>query len=119
MRAQRWMRMALNILAALLLGSGNPSQADEPAKSDNVAKPPYQRLLQGEDARKAAAQAKRMADLQQADNYSEAIQAAEGLLTLRRRAQGGDHYEAVNLHWELEALRKVAALPADKRAAWR
>src|SRR5262249_39538081 len=48
-----------------------------------------------------------------------ALQAGEELLALRRRVQGGEHPEAVTLRWDLEALRKVAALPAVGRAAWR
>ncbi|HKI38249.1 MAG TPA: hypothetical protein VKA46_40720 [Gemmataceae bacterium] len=45
--------------------------------------------------------------------------AAEELLTLHTRVQGADHWETVNQKWDLAALKKVAALPEEKRLGWR
>jgi CHAT domain-containing protein len=81
--------------------------------------PPYKRLLQGEDAKKAAELERRIKELEAADRYDEAVKTAEELLVLRRRVQGAEHHETVDVKWDLEALRKVAALPAERRAAWR
>src|SRR5262245_26629432 len=106
--------LALTVLAALLTGT----TAAEPEKQP-VEKPPYQRLLQGDDAQQAAALEKRIGELREKDCYTEAVQAAEELLALRRRVQGADHHEAVIVQWAVAALREVAALPAEQRAAWR
>jgi tetratricopeptide (TPR) repeat protein len=107
------------LTAFLLVRSGAGSWADDPVKPAASAKPPYQRLLHGDDARKAAGLNKRTGELTEADQCTEAIRAAEELLALRRHAQGDEHYEVVNVRWSLEALRKVAALPVKQRAEWR
>jgi hypothetical protein len=111
------MRHAPLPAAALFLAALLPAvaAADEPKPAE---KPPYQRLLQGDDAKQAAELQKRIEERAAADDYAGALQAAEQLLALRRRAQGADHYEAVILPWYVVALRKVAALPAEQRAAW-
>jgi tetratricopeptide (TPR) repeat protein len=82
-------------------------------------KPPWQRLLTGGDAQKAAELAKRIAALAAADQYAQAIHLAEELLALRMRLQGADHLETVNQHWDVQALKRIAALPVEKRAGWR
>jgi tetratricopeptide (TPR) repeat protein len=101
------------LAAGLVAGGWTP--ADEPKQAE---KPPYQRLLQGDDAKQAAALEKRIRELREKDRYAEAIQAAEELLALRRRVQGADHHEAVDARWGVEALKKVAALPAEQRATY-
>jgi hypothetical protein len=86
--------------------------ADEP-------KPQWQRLLTGDDAKKAAELQKRIAELEAADKYSEAISLQEELIALRTKVQGVDHWETVNAKWRLTVLKKVATLPAEQRAGWR
>src|SRR5262245_59659010 len=88
-------------------------------KPKPTEKPPYQRLLQGDDAKQAQALEKRVNERAAADDYAGALQAAEELLALRRRAQGDDHHETVSRKYYVAALRQVAALPAERRAAWR
>jgi tetratricopeptide (TPR) repeat protein len=104
----------LRMLAVALLGLALAvvAQADD-------AKPPWQRLLTGDDARKAADLEKRVVELEAADNYAEAIRRHEELLALRTRVQGADHWQTVNQKWYLTATTKVAALTAEKRAGWR
>src|SRR5439155_2605580 len=53
-----------------------------------------------------------------ADRYDEAIKLCEELLALRTRVQGADHWETIDEKWTLDETRTVAALPADRRAAW-
>ena len=91
--------------------------AAQPEKKGE-SRPPYQRRLQGDDARKAAELAETIREREQANQYAEAVRAAEELLALRQRAQGADHHEAVGAKWWLAALQKVAVLPAEQRAAW-
>jgi CHAT domain-containing protein len=105
---------ALVLLTALAGKTTAAGPEPEPAE-----KPPYQRLLQGGDAKRAAALQKRADQRAAADDYAGAIQAAEQLLALRRRVQGADHHEAVDAHWRVAELEKVAALPAERRAEYR
>lgn len=90
-----------------------------PPENKTAEKPPYRRLLQGDDAKQVADLAKRIVGKEAADQYGEAVAAAERLLALRRHVQGTDHYEVVSQNWEVERLRKLAALPADGRQVWR
>src|SRR5262245_23674588 len=99
----------------LALGGNLAGSGDEPRQTP---KPPYQRLLQGDDAKRAAALMEQIKAVEQADQYDEAIERCEELLALRTRVQGADHWETVNDHLLLETFRKVAAQPAEKRASW-
>jgi CHAT domain-containing protein len=108
------MRPALVCHAVLLLVAA--ALAEDPKPSD---KPPYQRLLHGKDAEKAE-RLEEQAKLREAeDAYGEAIKAAEEVLALRQRLQGDDHWETATARWDVRTFQKVAALPAEKRAAWR
>src|SRR5262245_17762842 len=100
-----WMRL----LALLGLFLVVVAHAAEP-------KPPWQRLLTGDDAKKAAGLQQRIEELEAADQYAEAIERSEELLALRTKVQGADHWETIDQKWDLMALKKVAALPAEKRA---
>jgi len=92
-------------------------RADDP-KPKTDPKPQWQRLLTGDDARKAADLEKRAEELEKADRYAEAIMTAEELLALRTKVQGADHWETVDQKWELAALKQVAALSEEKRLGW-
>src|SRR5262245_20678228 len=85
------------------------------------AEPPYRRRLQGDDLAQAAALAKQARDAEAADDCAAALRAAEQVLALRRRVQGPDHWETINTRWEVESLRRLAAvtpqLRAERRAA--
>src|SRR5262249_23688555 len=94
------------------------ARADAP-KSRTDPKPPWQRLLTGEDAKKAASLQHRIEELENGDQYAEAIKRSEELLALRTKVQGAEHWETIDQKWSLTALKKVAALPAEKRAGWR
>jgi hypothetical protein len=108
--------MHLVTLLGLSLAAG--LRADAP-QAKAAPKPPWQRLLTGDDARQAKDLEKRIADRASADRYAEAITAAEELLALRTKVQGPDHWETANAKWELAALGKVAALSEEKRLGWR
>jgi tetratricopeptide (TPR) repeat protein len=97
---------------------GTTTRADDP-KLKTETKPPWQRLLKGDDAKKAAELGKRIEELEAADKYAEAISQSAELLALRTKVQGVDHWETVNEKWTVTALKKVAALPEQKRTGWR
>jgi len=109
----RMLLVALLGLALAVVANGDD------LKPKTEPKPQWQRLLTGADTQKAADLEKRIAALETADNYAEAIRLQEELLALRTQKQGTDHWETVNEKWLLAAARKVAALPAEKRAGWR
>jgi Tfp pilus assembly protein PilF len=94
-------------LAALGVGTG---AAPAPV-------PPYRRMLQGDDAKTAAALEKQINDLWAAGKFEEALGPAEEALALRRRSQGKDHWEAANAARNVETLRHLAQWPAETRAA--
>jgi hypothetical protein len=109
-------RMHLVALLGLSLAIGVRAGDPQPQVA---SKPPWQRLLTGDTARKAAELDKRIEEQEEADHYAEAIAAAEELLALRIQKQGADHWETASEKWMLAARRKVAALPAEKRFGWR
>lgn len=131
----RGVTSVLDGLVAWVHGDGQPSliidawaipvlqrEASEPRAAQTnptPSVPPYERKLEGEDARKASDLARRMHEAQQADRYGEAIQFSEELLALRMRVQGDDHWETIGATWGLDALRRTAALPAEQRRSWR
>jgi tetratricopeptide (TPR) repeat protein len=104
------LRMLIGSLLVLSLGA--VVFADDP-------KPQWQRLLTGDDAKKAAELQKRIAQLETVNKYAEGIRSLEELLALRTKVQGADHWETVNAKWHMTALKRTAALPEDDRAAWR
>ena len=53
-----------------------------------------------------------------ADRWDEAIARAEELVALRARVQGPKHFETLNEEWLLKALRRVAPMPKEDRAAY-
>jgi tetratricopeptide (TPR) repeat protein len=93
---------ALFVLVAVALAAG----AEEP---------PWQRQLQGDDAGRAAELGKRLHELWWAGKFTEAVGPAEELLALRQRAQGEDHWQAVDARRRVEMLKRAAALPADEQ----
>src|SRR6516165_67605 len=82
------------------------------------AQPPWQRLLQGEDAKKAAEQERRLAQGQEAGKFEEALKAAQALAELRGKVQGADHWQAVDARWAVEALGRVVRQGDETRKAY-
>jgi tetratricopeptide (TPR) repeat protein len=79
--------------------------------------PPSKRLLQGDDAKKAAALEKQVDELWAAGKFAEAVKPTEELLALRKRVRGEGHWEAEDAGRLVQTLRKAASLPPEKRAA--
>jgi hypothetical protein len=108
----------IGVIAVSLLATGVlMSIADEP--QTNSQKPPYERLLKGDDAKLAEELSKKIEEAETADKYDEAIELSERLLALRTNVQGADHWESVNQKWDLHRDQRVAALSPDDRERWR
>jgi tetratricopeptide (TPR) repeat protein len=101
------MSRKLVLLAAVMTGAGLAG-AEEPL---------YKRVLQGDDAKKAAALDKQIDELWAAGKFAEAVAPAEEVQALRRRVQGEGHWQAADADRKVQTLRRAAALPAEKRAA--
>src|SRR3954462_4787099 len=97
----------------LTIGSCFALAADEP-----TTKPQSQRMLAGADAKLAEELTDKSDAAARADKYDDVIKLCEELLALRTRVQGADHWETIDEKWTLDAARKVAPLPAEKRAGW-
>jgi len=106
----RLLLIAWLALAGMALGD-DPKPRSDP-------RPPWQRLLTGADARKAAELEKQSSELEVRAGYTEAVRPREELLALLTRLQGADHWHTVNARWALAATIKVAALPEEKRTGW-
>jgi tetratricopeptide (TPR) repeat protein len=96
------------MLLLVMLASACPAIAEEP---------PFKRLLQGDDARKAAALQKRIDELWAAAKFAEALAPAEDLLALRQRVQGKEHWEVADSARRLQTLRQAARLLAAQQQA--
>jgi tetratricopeptide (TPR) repeat protein len=87
-----------------------------PPQQAHAGKPPWQRLLQGEDARKAAELKAQEYRLRDAGRFEEALAAAEALAKLRENVQGADHWQAADARWLAEALHRALRRGARGRA---
>src|SRR5579883_482139 len=106
--------LAIGIWVSVAVGRG----ADDPVSKAEV-KPQWERMLQGEDAERAAELDKRIERAEEQDKYDEAVRAAMELLALRERGQGKDHWEVVSAKWAMAKLIRVSRLPTEQRAEWR
>jgi tetratricopeptide (TPR) repeat protein len=95
----RWTLCVLGCLAAALPG-GAAGAGPQP-------RPPWQRLLQGDDARQARELEQRLGPLQQAGKFEDALPVARQLAELRARVQGADHWQAVDARRMADAVRRV------------
>jgi tetratricopeptide (TPR) repeat protein len=102
------------LAGGLLISLAALGPADEPA----AAKPPWQRMLQGDDARKAQTLEEHLQGLQEAGKFEAALAVAEELAALRRRVQGTDHWQAGSAQQSVEALRKASRTGKEERAEY-
>jgi tetratricopeptide (TPR) repeat protein len=79
--------------------------------------PPYKRLLQGDDATKAAALEKRIEELWAAAKFADAQEPAAEILALRQRVQGEGHWQTSDAARQLETLRQATKLPVKQQQA--
>ncbi len=104
-------------LMLALLAAALPAQ--ESVKKPETDKPQWQRLLQGQDANKAAEQEKQLLQLVQAGQWTEAIKVAEKLLDLRTRVQGADHWQAINARLDVDTIRRMLRSKKEEQQSYR
>src|SRR5262245_35461646 len=83
--------LRLTLPLALGLCALATGQSSERGQQPREPKPQWQRLLTGDDAKKATDLKKRIKELDDADKRDEALKLAKELLALRIEWQGEDH----------------------------
>ncbi len=79
------------------------------------SKPPWRRVLQGDDSKRVRSLEEQAADLEKNGRFAEAIAPALEVLAIRGRAQGEDHWETVTARVKAETFARLAGLsPADQ-----
>jgi len=96
-----------------------PTAAQTASPKEAQPRAPGLRKLTGENEKRAEQLDEQINKALKADRWDEAIARALELLALRTRAQGPKHYETVSLEWRLRALRRLAPMPLEDRAAYR
>jgi tetratricopeptide (TPR) repeat protein len=105
------------VVAGLLVLACTTTAGEPPPKPD--ARLPWQRLLRGEDARRAGQLQARINDLAEAGKYAEAVAEATALAALRERLQGGDHWQTVDARQQVRTLRRGAEFSEAEQADYR
>jgi hypothetical protein len=93
-------------LATVVLLLGN-TRADEPKKTEGAGKPPWQRLLQGDEAKLAEQLQQKIDKHLEAAEFEAALKATEELLTLGQKGQGADHWNAVDADWQRKKFQII------------
>src|SRR5262249_31868953 len=109
-------RASLLALFWLSIASSSSAQMPAPPRGKPIA--PGLIKLTGDDEKRAEQLDEQIDKAIVSDRWSEAVAKAEELLTLRKRAQGPTHFDTVTEEWRAKALRRVAEMPEDDRAAY-
>src|SRR5262245_53611977 len=103
--------LAMSSLALFALAEEPQPKSEQPP----AGKPQYERLLQGDDAKRAAELNQQIENAERTSQFDKAIDQSQKLLALRTRLQGADHWETVNERWVLDGRRKVYGLSGENR----
>jgi tetratricopeptide (TPR) repeat protein len=92
--------------------------AQAPANPVGQGAAPGLRKLTGDDAKRAEELQAQINQALEAGRWDEAIAKAEEGLALVTKVKGSKHFDTVSVEWQLKALRRVAPMPEDERAAF-
>jgi len=112
------LRLSLSLAMVLSVLDVAFPQERTTEKQKTESKLPCERLLTGDDARRAEELDREIERLAGADDFPAALVIAEELVRLRVMVQGADHYQATDARHELSSLRIVAALDRIQRQEW-
>jgi Flp pilus assembly protein TadD len=104
------------VMLGLLL-TGVCLSAQEPKAEDLAKLPPYERMLKGDDAKKAEELQKSYNKYLNAEDWAEAKKFAQALIDFRTQKQGADHYEVTNANQLLKNVEIRAQLTPQERKA--
>ena len=90
------LQIGFAVLWGAVIGLAPALRAEAPSESAGpsqpaAAEPPWQRMLAGDDAKRAADLEQKIAELRRTDQWAKAQELARQVLELRTRAQGADH----------------------------
>jgi tetratricopeptide (TPR) repeat protein len=92
-------------------------QAPEKKDAGRPAQPPpWQRVLQGEEARRVETLEKSISEREKQARFAEAVPPAREALVIRRLAQGEDHWETVNARIKEQTDARAAGLPREAQS---
>jgi tetratricopeptide (TPR) repeat protein len=104
------------VVLALALLAAVPVRAQVPQSDARVnARPPWQRRLEGADARTAAALERRSLESLQKNNLPDAIAAAKDARELRLKVQGARHWQVFDAAENVDLLERYAAMDLGRR----
>ena len=113
---QKLMALLLGLLV-LFTASAVSGQTPAPPAGQPPAAPGLRKLT-GDDEKRAKQLDEQIDKALKADRWDEAIAKAEELLALQTRILGPKHVEAVSAEWRLKALRRLAPMSKEDRAAY-
>src|SRR5262245_12771081 len=99
--------MRYQLFAAVMSGAV-ALWADAPYKPAQATKPQWQRMLEGDDARKAADLEKRVEEHFTKNHLGEAAAVARELARFRADKQGADHWESADARWQAAAVTALS-----------
>ncbi len=112
-RRQRGPSVAWGLALLLAAPAGLPAAAEGGPAPE---KPPWERLLRGEDARQAEQHKKTLDAHWEAAEFEKALPVAEALASLRQNAQGPDHWQTVSARWKVKEIQAILKTgPADRK----
>src|SRR5262249_45747357 len=118
MKTQAINRNSPLVLGVAMLGSVliipvavSLAQAPSQKEAGVAKKSPWQRVLQGDEARRAEALEKTVDELEKKGQFAEAIAPAGEVLAIRQRVQGEDHWETKVARIKIQTWARVAGLP--------
>jgi tetratricopeptide (TPR) repeat protein len=104
-------------LSLLLVASATLGQQPPATPAGQPAAPGLLNLT-GADAKREEELDKAIEAARKTDRWDEAIARAEELLALRTKVQGPKHFETMSVERELKAIRRLAPMPREDRAAY-
>jgi tetratricopeptide (TPR) repeat protein len=109
----------VSMLAAAWCGAVEVQAPKEPEKPTGPADrpPPWQRVLTGELAKSVQDLEKQIEEFEKQGRFADAIPPAEEVLKIRLRAQGEDHWQAVEARIHQQTCVRASALPREDQTA--
>jgi CHAT domain-containing protein/tetratricopeptide (TPR) repeat protein len=110
--------LVASLASSILIFSAAVAPAQAPPEKDVAwkSKLPWQRVLQGDDAKRVAALEKQIADLEKKGQFAEAVAPARAVQTIRSSVQGEDHWQTVNARTKEQTCARVASLAREAQS---
>ncbi len=110
--------LVVALVGSVVMLSFTAALAQVPPKKEarTEPKPPWQRVLQADDAKRVEALEKMLEDLEKKGQFAEAVAPAREVLVIRRRVQGEDHWQTVNARITEQTFARVAGMAREAQS---